>query len=126
MAETSGLPHKAKLLSQFREALKPVAVEGLSLEVLTALLTIALEPGLSVNELADRLNVPQQTASRHAAVLLGRYQDVHATDGQRPKWPLVVQEVHANDPRRRAMFLTERGNEFVETLLSQLSKTQSR
>jgi DNA-binding MarR family transcriptional regulator len=104
-----------------RDALEPVAVEGLSLEVLMGLLAIALEPGVSVNELAERLHTPQQTASRYAAILLGRYQEPTVASGQPPKWPLVVQEVHAEDPRRRAMFLTDRGKEFVDDLLSHLS-----
>lgn len=114
-------PAQAKLLRRWTDALKPAAAEGLRLEVLTGLLTIAVEPGLSVNELADRLQVPQQTASRYAAVLLGRYQEANAATGRPPKWPLVVQEVHAEDPRRRAMFLTDRGKEFVDVLLSHLS-----
>jgi DNA-binding MarR family transcriptional regulator len=111
----------SKLIGKLRSALEPVVLEGLSLEVLSALLTIAAEPGLSVNELADRLNAPQQTASRYASVLLGRYQEPMSVSTQRPKQPLVVQEVHANDPRKRAMFLTDRGNEFVAHLVSLLS-----
>jgi DNA-binding MarR family transcriptional regulator len=114
-------PAEAKRLGSFRNALGPAIAEGLSIEILTALLTIALEPGLSVNELADRLRAPQQTASRYAAVLLGRYQEPTATAGQPPKIPLVVQEIHADDPRKRAMFLTDRGKEFVEGLLSHLA-----
>ena len=103
-----------------------MVVEGLSLEVLLALLTIALEPGLSVNELADRLHVPQQTASRYAAVLLGRYSRTSTAGGQAAKWPLVFrQEVHADDPRKRAMFLTDRGKRFTETMLSHLSGTEA-
>jgi DNA-binding MarR family transcriptional regulator len=121
MRPNSLSPAQARLLRRLRDALEPVAVEGLSLEVLTGLLTIALEPGVSVNELADRLHTPQQTASRYAAILLGRYQEPTVASGQPPKWPLVVQEVHAEDPRRRAMFLTERGKEFVDVLLSHLS-----
>jgi DNA-binding MarR family transcriptional regulator len=118
-------PARAKRLGALKVALEPVAVEGLSLEVLLALLTIALEPGLSVNELADRLHVPQQTASRYAAVLLGRYQEPSTAGGQAAKWPLVTQEVHADDPRKRAMFLTDRGKEFTETMLSHLSGTEA-
>ena len=110
----------ARPLSNLRDALEPVMLEGLSIEVLSALLTIALEPGISVNELADRLHAPQQTASRYASILLGRYQEPTVTK-EPPKDPLVTQEVHATDPRKRAMFLTDRGEEFVALVLSYLS-----
>jgi DNA-binding MarR family transcriptional regulator len=98
--------------------------EGLSVEVLGALLTIALEPGISVNELAERLNAPQQTASRYASILLGRYQEPSLTK-QPPKDPLVTQQVHTNDPRKRAMFLTDHGEEFITHLLSLLRGKQT-
>ena len=121
MPPNSFSPAKAKVIDAFKDALQLVAGESISLEVLIALLTIALEPGLSVNELADRLGVPQQTGSRYAAILLGRYQEPDIASRQQTKWPLVHQEVHAEDPRKRAMFLTERGKEFTVNMLSRLT-----
>ena len=59
--------HLSQLVA-LANALRPLQAD-LSLSQLLALIAIAVEPGLSVNELADRLNIPQQTASRHVAGL---------------------------------------------------------
>lgn len=99
-------------LCNVRDALMAVQSE-LSLPQLVALLTIALEPGLSVNDLADRIGLPQQTASRYVAVLLGRYE----TPGQSPLHPLISQAVSEDDPRKRALFLTAAGQALVRRLL---------
>ena len=61
------------------EALRPIQDE-LGLPQLLALLTIATEPGLSVNELAEHLELPQQTASRYVATLAGRYHGMFGPD----------------------------------------------
>lgn len=99
-------------------ALQKVSDE-LALGQVTALLAIAVEPGLSVNELAERLGTPQQTISRHVGVLLGRYQqDTQGSDTR----PFVVQEINQNDPRRRALALSERGREFITALFHAASQ----
>ncbi len=82
----------------------------LNLPQLVALLSVAIEPGLSVNDLADRVAVPQQTASRYVAVLLGRYE---SASGQGPRHALISQGVNDEDPRKRALFLTEYGAEMI-------------
>jgi DNA-binding MarR family transcriptional regulator len=112
------LPKLRRLL----RALEPVQSE-LSLVQLMALCQIALEPGLSVNELADRLNCPQQSASRYVAALLGRYQGLNpdAPEDERYKLdPLIVQEISQADPRKRALYITVRGNAVLKTLFSKL------
>jgi DNA-binding MarR family transcriptional regulator len=86
----------------------------LSLGQLVALLTVACDPGLSVNDLADRTGVPQQTASRNVAMLLGRYE---MPNGQGPQHPLISQGVSEHDPRKRALFLTDTGAELVGRLV---------
>ncbi len=88
---------------------------GLGLGPLGALLAVASEPGLSVNDLADRLGVPQQTASRHVSQLMGRYQESAAEE---PPAPLLEQRVSVEDPRRRALFLTPDGFAAVEILVA--------
>lgn len=99
-------------LHQIRAAL--LELQGsLSLAQLVALTTIAIEPGLSVNELADRLKIPQQTASRHVAILTGRYQSDLA---ETPLDALIVQQINEADPRRRALYLTEEGRALVALL----------
>jgi DNA-binding MarR family transcriptional regulator len=93
------------------------ASPDLSLPQLVTVLTIALEPGLSVNDLAERLKIPQQSASRHVSVLLGRYQ-LAAEDATRP--PLIEQTINPRDPRKRALYLTARGRDEVAALAADL------
>lgn len=107
-----------KRLERLSRALKPVQ-ETLALPTLLALIEIGKSPGMSVNELAERIGSPQQTASRHAAILLGRYQTSTATNAPRPM-PLIAQEVKADDPRSRALFLTTDGKALIRTLLKTL------
>ena len=89
----------------------------LSLPQLTALLTIALRPGLSVNDLADDNGFTQQTASRYVSVLSGRYQ---AFDSGEPSEPLVTLSVNEADPRRRALHLTVAGHQLVKAMTQEI------
>ena len=110
-------PSELAQLDRLRAAISP-SQSSLSLAQLVTLLTIALEPGLSINELAERIGAPQQTASRHASVLLGRYQDP-STPGERHA-ALITQSVSSNDPRSRALFLSAAGWEFIFRILAAL------
>jgi len=100
-------PHGIKQkLERLRFALAPVQTR-LSLPMVVALLTLAIEPGLSVNELADRTKTTQQSTSRYVSILMGRYDtDLFTSTSMQP---LVAQEINAEDPRKRALFLTEAG-----------------
>ena len=100
-------------IRRLNSALRPVR-DQLNLAHLASLLTIAAEPGLSVNDLAERVAVPQPSASRFVSVLIGRYQ---SADGV-PPIPLIAQEVSTDDPRRRALFLNEHGHEVVQAMLT--------
>lgn len=84
----------------------------LGLPALVVLLCVASKPGLSVNDLAAELGIPQQSASRAVAQLAGRYH----TDGDRPPVEYVEQRVKRDDPRSRALFPTDAGREFVRRL----------
>lgn len=88
--------------------------EHLGLPALICLLTIGLEDGLSVTELAERTGAPQQSVSRYVAMLLGRYQSEALTTFE----PLIDQRISLNDPRKRALHLTREGRHLVEELLS--------
>lgn len=107
-------PHRERPPSglQLRNAL--MAVQGhISLPQLVVLLTIRIEPGLSVNDLADKLNIPQQSASRYVALLAGRYQ----TETEQPLFePLVLQRISDSDPRSRALYITPAGDSMLATL----------
>lgn len=81
----------------------------LSLPLLLTLVAVAREPGLSITELAERIEAPQQTASRYVAVLQGRYQLATAGEGAWTRQPLLSLEISVTDPRRRALFLTAHG-----------------
>lgn len=100
-------------LGKLRDALTELQ-GSMSLAQLVALITIAMEPGLSVNDLGDRLQIPQQTASRHVAVLTGRY---HGELSDAPLEPLIVQQINTSDPRKRALFLSPAGDEIVAAML---------
>lgn len=86
----------------------------ISLPQALALIAIARNPGLSVNELAERLDQPQQTVSRHVAVLLGRYQ-ISETIVPRA---FIRQEVNVKDPRSRALFLSPDGQALLKALVA--------
>ncbi len=88
---------------------------NLGLPQLQAILAVGACPGLSVNELAERLTVPQQTASRYVAQLMGRYQDLG--DSGMPD-PIVEQRVSLIDPRKRALFLTSYGRSMIAKLVA--------
>lgn len=93
------------------EVLKPVQ-EQLGLSSFLAFLAIAEAPGMSVNELAEAISVPQSSASRYVSILLGRYQQ---PDAPLPL-PLISQEISAEDPRRRALFVTPVGRGLFDDL----------
>lgn len=95
------------------EALRPWQ-SAISLAQLLALIAIARTPGLSVNELAERLDQPQQTVSRHVSVLLGRYQ---TTETALPT-VFIRQEVNVSDPRSRALFLAPEGEALLKSLVA--------
>lgn len=108
--------------SNLVRAIEPVQAE-LSLSQFLALCRVAIEPGLSVNDLAERMRCPQQTASRHVAALLGRYEtygDADGDSGGRSKFdPLIAQEISQNDPRKRALFVSNQGRILLKKIVSQ-------
>jgi DNA-binding MarR family transcriptional regulator len=91
---------------------------GMTLPLLKTLLMIAARPGLSVNELAEQLGLPQQSASRYVAILQGRYQT--SAEEAFSTVPLLELEVSTSDPRKRALFLTKSGNSAAEKLLREI------
>jgi DNA-binding MarR family transcriptional regulator len=92
----------------------------LSLPLLVTLVAIARDPGLSINDLSDRIEVPQQTASRYVAILQGRYQLASGSANPFAGQPLLSLQVSANDPRRRALFLTPQGRTRLADILEKL------
>ncbi|WP_116091841.1 MarR family transcriptional regulator [Sphingomonas crusticola] len=107
-------------MAPLRDALLEVQ-NALSLAQLVALVTIAMEPGLSVNDLAERLRIPQQSASRYVAALAGRYQPLLAESSLDP---LIVQTINESDPRKRALFLTPAGRQLMSSMSSAVAETK--
>lgn len=101
-------------LAAVSDALKPWQAT-LSLSQVLALTEVAQTPGLSVNELAERLGLPQQTVSRHVAILLGRYQTTSEA-GPTNMTAFIRQEISTSDPRRRALFLSGDGLALLKLL----------
>lgn len=94
------------------------AVElDLGLPLLLSLAAVACEPGISVNNLAERIGVPQQTASRYLALLQGRYSMPDRDIGPEP---LIKVEINPIDPRRRALKLTKAGAKRLSLALAAL------
>lgn len=106
------MPKTSRTVGKLRDALLGVQSE-LSLPQLIALLTIGEEPGLSVNELAGRLGIPQQSASRHVSALLGRYQIL---DSSKAPVAYIDQSISETDPRKRALFLNSDGHAMIASI----------
>ena len=113
-------PPDSGLMIAFRDRLTPLQHQ-LSLSHLVCLFTIAAEPGLSINDLGARIGAPQASASRYASILLGRYQ---GPDGKAIT-PLIVQKINEDDPRRRALHLSDLGQEIIGSLCNGLSLTRN-
>ena len=92
----------------------------LSLPLLLTLVAVAWQPGMSINGLAKRIQVPQQTASRYVAILQGRYHLSNAGMNSFSDKPLLSLQVSTNDPRRRALFVTSHGNDVLKRIIDQL------
>lgn len=106
-------PNEAARLGAMFEGLRPWQ-SVISLAQVLALIAIAKSPGLSVNELAEKLDQPQQTVSRHVSILLGRYQ----TSETVVPTVFIRQEVNVSDPRSRALFLAPEGEALLKALVA--------
>lgn len=113
-------PQETSRLDAVLEALRPWQ-SAISLSQALALIVIARHPGLSVNELAEKLDQPQQTVSRHVAILLGRYQTSETIEPR----AFIRQEINLNDPRSRALSLSEDGHTLLKALAASSPKTPS-
>ena len=113
-------PQEFSRLEAVLAALKPWQ-SMISLSQALALIVIASHPGLSVNELAEKLEQPQQTVSRHVAILLGRYQQSETIEPR----AFIRQEINVNDPRSRALFLSHDGHALLKALAASSPKTTS-
>ncbi len=93
----------------------------MAIEHAPAFLLIAVRQGLSVQDLADALKVPQSTASRYVKALVG-YEYREGSLGK-IKWQighrgygLVDQKINEQEPRKRSLVLTEYGLALVRRL----------
>ena len=112
--ENKKLPNSSEL--RVLEKLRSFVVRSKDLPTptLLALLTIALRPGLSINELAEALQLPQQSASRYASILLGRVEDQLS---DLIKSPYIAQSINDQDPRKRALNLTQAGLDYLRFIV---------
>lgn len=93
---------------------------GLTLPLLGVLMAVADQPGISINEVAERLALPQQTASRYVAILEGRYQQLGA-DSAFVATPLISPSEDDADSRRRSLVLSPAGHSALDKFLRQVS-----
>ena len=92
----------------------------LSIPLLRVLLTVFLKEHISVSELAESINVPQQSASRYVAILQGRYQTSGVNQSSFVRAPLLSVKPGTNDLRRYELELTNRGRSRLEDILSRI------
>jgi DNA-binding MarR family transcriptional regulator len=108
-------------LDRFYACLRDIEPD-LTLSLLAVLFAIERSPGLSVNDLAEAVDIPQQTASRYISVLQGRYQPIGSSENFFAKEPLVEITISPDDPRRRALKLTSKGRARIDGLLKAMFK----
>jgi DNA-binding MarR family transcriptional regulator len=94
---------------------------SMSLELIRTFLAIARRQGLSVQELADELGVPQSSVSRYVKALAG-YESREGKLGPL-KWEvgsdgygLIEQRINEQEPRKRSLVLSEEGLALVQKL----------
>lgn len=80
----------------------------MSIQHAVALLRVAIQPGLSVTQLAESSGAPLASTSRH----------VKALREAAPKVPALVVSGFGKDERTKAVFLTDDGRQLVGKLLS--------
>jgi DNA-binding MarR family transcriptional regulator len=99
----------------------------MSVEEIRAFLTISRKQGLSVQDLADELGVPQSSASRYVKALSagrrsqwgGKIGFVEAQlEFQSGGYGLVEQRVNEMEPRKRSLVLTDQGHATVRRILA--------
>lgn len=91
----------------------------MSIALLRVLVSVAIDPHLSVTELADKIGIPQQTASRYVAILQGRYQTADSSSAF-AREPLLANRPSATDLRRYELVLTTRGDARLDTILNEV------
>jgi DNA-binding MarR family transcriptional regulator len=94
----------------------------ISMPLLVTLIAVGESPGLSIGELAEKIDAPQQSASRYIAILMGRYQSPGETQPLRANRPLLKVEISPDDPRRRSILLTDHGTATLKNFLTKISK----
>ena len=101
-----------------------VAEPDLSIPLLRTVIAVFLKTDMSVNDLADTIGVPQQSASRYVAILQGRYQ---TSDGASSftKAPLLMSKPSPTDSRRNELALTPHGEDRLNEILSQIHSKEA-
>jgi DNA-binding MarR family transcriptional regulator len=98
----------------------------MSVEEIRAFLTISRKQGLSVQDLADELGVPQSSASRYVKALSARRRSHWAgnlgfmeaqLEFVSGGYGLVEQRINEIEPRKRSLVLTDQGHAVVRRIL---------
>lgn len=100
---------------QFIETLREVDAE-MPLQTAHTLLCIALQPGLTMQELSERTGLSQSSCSRNVQAL-GEWHW-----NRKPGYNLVEAVPDPHDTRRKIMFLTKRGRDILGRLVSTIRK----
>ena len=115
-------PNEKRLLQSLVWTLKPlINLRGsIPLPFVTTFLMVALDEGKSVGTYARAVGVHRFAMSRYLRAI-----GDHARNGG-PGLGLVTIEVHPTDPRRRQVFLTDRGRAVIADVFEQMRRTGGR
>ena len=113
---------KSRDAATFLDAGLKAAEPDLSIPLLRTLIAVFLNTNLSINDLAEAIGVPQQTASRYVAILQGRYQPSDSNSFVRA--PLLTHKPSPGDMRRYELKLTPHGAKRIDKILSYIYATE--
>lgn len=102
-----------------------VADPDLSIPLLRTLIAVFLKEDMSINDLADAIDVPQQSASRYVAILQGRYQTSDGHGNSFTRAPLLTHKPSPGDLRRYELALTSRGLARLHKILAQIYTSEN-
>lgn len=101
-----------------------LAEPDLSIPLLRTLIAVFLKVDMSINDLAEAIGAPQQSASRYVAILQGRYQTSEGATSF-TKAPLLMHKPSPNDSRRYELALTVHGQDRLNKILIQIHSKET-
>lgn len=99
-------------------ALRTLAPD-MPMQMADILLAVAMRPGVTMNDLSKSTGLSQSSISRNVAAM----SRLHRLG--KPGLDLMEAEIDPREPRRRVIFLTPKGKQFITKLVRQLDPSYS-